>query len=270
MKYFGYFSKTKLNKLTKREMNELLVLEGVFEVKHRINIPRDGNMVPISLNSENRLVGPTKVLTHEFYKFVLKTYNSQIDALFLDFSYHFNSEVFGLEHAEKKKIARGHYLKYTRSIRKEKIDLVREIKSSSGIDTVMNASQLELLLDKQNALKSNLAEIDSILLKQYLLGKADYFSSELIDDSDIITEIILFEAGLKILLSLNDQYKFERYDYFTSSDESNKQVDSVEVHKTEKKKPLHNNIAKAKKKPIISDTEAITYLLENVFSKNKN
>ncbi|MCM4150925.1 hypothetical protein DHD05_04905 [Arenibacter sp. N53] len=247
MKYFGLFKKVDLNALTEPKRKQLLVKKGIWETRFRINLPRDGNMSLVSATADNEVVYVSENVQEELYGFILKTYQEEIAVNFQDFYYRFNGAAYGLEPKEIKQLA---LLQFTYNFKKAfdlAVGFTRTKEKAPGIKNIENMPKLELMEAKQNALKSNLA--DSELLIEFLMGHVGYFDSQLALDNPLLKSIIEFETGFKILTNLNFEYHFE------------------EIRKPSAQIP--EEIPIPKEKPMLSDQDAVEYLLANVFNKKQ-
>ena len=80
---------------------------------------------------------------------------------------------------------------------------------------------------------------------------------ELLENIEIISEVIEFESGLRILLSLNTQFTFENESCFSTTElEQNKKKQHI----------IPKSPQMVKKEPLFTDQKAIEYLLKNVFN----
>ncbi|PXX21250.1 hypothetical protein [Arenibacter sp. ARW7G5Y1] len=246
MKYFGIFKKVDLNALTEAKRKQLLVKKGIWETRFRINLPRDGKMSLVSATADNEVIYVSENVQEELYGFILKTYQEEIAVNFQDFYYRFNGATYGLEVGEIKKLA---LLQFTFNFKKAfhlAVDFTRTKERAPGIKNIENMPKLELMEAKQNAWKSNLAASD--MLYEFLMGHVGYFDSQLALDNPLLKSIIDFETGFRILTNLNFDYHFE------------------EIRKPSTQIP-EEIIPIPKEKPMLSDQDAVEYLLANVFNK---
>ena len=200
----------------------------------------------MTATADNEVIYVSKSVQEELYGFILKTYQEEIAVNFQDFYYRFNGAAYGLDPKEIKQLA---LLQFTYNFKKafnHGIDFTRTKEKAPGIQTIENMPKLELMEAKQNALKSNLAE--SELLYEFLMGQVAYFDSQLAQDNPLLKSIIEFETGFRILTNLNFDYHFE---------ETRKPTTQIPVE----------IIPIPKEKPMLSDQDAVEYLLANVFNK---
>ena len=250
MKYFGLFKKVDLNALTEPKRKQLLVKKGIWETRFRINLPRNGKMSLISATADNEVIYVSENVQEELYGFILKTYQEEIAVNFQDFYYRFNGASYGLVPKEIKQLA---LLQFTYNFKKAfdlGVDFTRTKDKAPGIQSVENMPKMELMEGKQNALKSNLAMSD--MLFEFLMGHVGYFDSQLALDNSLLKSIIEFETGFKLLTNLNFEYHFE------------------EIRKPSTEKPylpINQEKPIPKEKPMLSDQDAVEYLLANVFNK---
>lgn len=250
MKYYGIFKKVDLNALTDPKRKNLLVKKGIWETRTRIKLPRDGTMSLLSATTDNEVIYVPEGVQEELYGFILQIYEEEIAVNFQDFYYRFNGTIYGLEVGEIKNMA---LLQFTYNFKKAfdlAVDFTRTKERGPGIQTVENMPKLELMEAKQNALKSNLAA--SNMLYEFLMGHGAFFDTQLAQDNPFLKSIIEFETGFRILTNLNFDYHFE------------------EIRKPSTEKPYVPIIQERpipREKPMLSDQDAVEYLLANVFKK---
>ena len=252
MKYFGIFKKVDLNTLTEPKRKQLLVKKGIWETRFRINLPRDGSMSLVSATTDNEVIYVSESVQEELYGFILKTYQEEIAVNFHDFYYRFNGATYGLELKEIKQLA---LLQFTYNFKKAfdlAVDFTRTKEKAPGVKNIENMPKLELMEMKQIALKSNLAASD--MLNEFLMGHVGYFDSQLALDNPLLKSIIVFETGFRILTNLNFEYQFE------------------EIRKPSTEKPylpINQEKPIPKEKPMLSDQNAVEYLMANIFNKKQ-
>ncbi|WP_417196990.1 hypothetical protein [Bizionia sp.] len=216
MKYFGKLERKKFEKESQNKQDEILVLNEFYE-----RIMRTGNVsvsdafsksVRVSLTPSNQ---PTKILVDEIYELLLVRYKLYIENIFIAFFHEFNEEIYGLTHAEARKIALQNFKLIYKDLKIEGFNKVNRETSSLGIENIAVEKRLEYLSLRRMAIKRNIA-IRSFVL-EYLYGNMEFFTDEFVNENDLINEFIFFESQLKIILSLNDRYAFETDIYFSKA-----------------------------------------------------
>lgn len=152
---------------------------------------------------------------HELAKIVfdfLKThYEAGIGGDLTLFNRDFDIETFGLSEQEKRKRALHHFNTYFElAIGDRQIGMER---SSDGETTAekrfktLKATQSDFIYELQN--------INDIVLF-YLFGSIDRFDVNFYESNALIQSIFRFENYLSILISLNNKFKFEDENYYSS------------------------------------------------------
>lgn len=256
MEYLGSLKNMELDDLSIDERNGILVSNGLFSEVYSIPIPNDGTLSPIIDSNAQRIVEPAIKLCNVFYTFVTTKYEQKITTAFLDFFYGFNNEVYGLDHSKKKAIALEYFKDYADDLTRDNVPFINLLKLKTGSDIVESQGKFEMLYDKQNMLKINLAKNEELIFI-YLKGDEEYFTVKLMDDIEILGEVIDFEYKLKIAISLNEQFSFEKDSYFTKIHIENENREPPVIQKPPKR---------VQKQPLISNQEAIEYLIKNIFN----
>ena len=262
MDYFGFFEKTDLLSLSEEERIDLYISKGLYLSIDQISIPLDGTPIAIIKENSRKVIEPSKELTEAFYGFIVSNYADLITNMFIDFFYNYNRQTTLLEPLEVKKIARGHYLYIAEKILQDRIDLVRMHKGPNGRQRVSNAEKLELFDIQRDVLPLNLITKFPEGLARFLMGDNRFFANALILDVPILDEIVTFEAYLKVLLNLNDEFGFEKDDYFEVEG-----AGTPEANPDEAQTAIPGKKSNKKKRPVLTDAEALRYLLDNVFKK---
>ncbi|MBO0321562.1 hypothetical protein J0X14_04565 [Muricauda sp. CAU 1633] len=247
---FGLLKGHDLTNMDPMDRQRLLLSHGLMEPIHVIALTAEPKQVfpptgpPVMRYTQH----PTIAL----HSFLLDRYIDLIDGPFLGFFHDFNEEIFGLGKKKSKKLALQYYTLLADSMITKSIRFIRVQKDKSGIESVSNIGKLEMLDGQRNTLKDNLA--NSELLDHYLMGDEGHFSIDLVGNDKTLGHFIDFETALKILLSLNHSYGFEANPF------------SVPQEKTfEEPNQVKKTIPKIKKTSVLSDEEALDYLLKNVF-----
>jgi hypothetical protein len=252
---FGLLKGHDLINMDPMDRQRLLVSHGLMEPIHVIALTTEPKQVfPLTGPPEMRY---TQHLTIALHSFLLNRYADLIDGPFLGFFHDFNEEIFGLGKKKAKKLALHYYTLLADSMITKSIRFIRVQKDKSGIESVNNMGKLEMLEGQRNAMMDNLAETG--LLDHYLMGNEGHFSMHLVDNDKTLGHFIDFESGLKILLSLNHSYGFEANPFA-----------ELQEGAMEKPTEVKKTIPKIKRTPILSDEDALDYLLKNVFGSKGN
>ncbi|TLF44839.1 hypothetical protein [Maribacter aurantiacus] len=122
----------------------------------------------------------------------------------------------------------------------------------------MNSTPLEDCYDKRTTLASRAIKDHQEGLEHFLMGKKEYFTSELIANVPVLTEIIKFQGGLQSLLDLNEDFSFEEDRFFNVSTKKEKEPLDSENKKLGKK---------SRQSRMPTDEEAKKYLIDTLFRK---
>ena len=260
MNYLGYLSGFDLENLSLQERNELFVSKGLFSKFLSIAISKDGSFTKIASNNANENIEPSFELREALYLYITQTYDSDITGAYLDFFHAFNNEIYGLEDSEMKKITLDHFKEFVNDVSKDTPAFLDVLKLEDGSERIENQNKLEILFDKQNALKFNLINEMELLVK-YLIGDSLWFNMVLVDENEILNEVIDFETKLKIILGLNERFLFEKDTYFKNP---------LIAKKPDESKVETSPLSNTKRTPLLTDQKAIEYLLKNVFNHKRD
>ncbi|MEW2923101.1 hypothetical protein AB1A65_16645 [Muricauda sp. ANG21] len=252
---FGLLKGHDLTNMDPMDRQRLLVSHGLMEPIHVIALTVEPKQVFPPTGPP--VIRYTQYLTIALHSFLLDQYADIIDGPFFGFFHDFNEDTFGLGKKRTKKLALQYYTLLADSMITKSIRFIRIQKDKTGIESVNNMGKLEMLDGQRNALKDNLA--NSGLLDHYLMGNGGHFSVDLVGNDTTLGHFIDFETGLKILLSLNHSYGFEANPYSEAQEKIFEEPN--EVKKT---------TPKIKKNPVLSDEDALDYLLKNVFGSKGN
>ena len=288
MDYFGYVQQKEFELLSEEAQTDFLLSEGIYTTVNTFTLTQSG-MVRIGPHDLTERHVLSKIVEAQLYKFVVDRYSEFISQEFYTFQIEFNEKKYGLKTSKQKNIALRYYKRYYNQVATKVINVITQRNLENGGVAVERIPKLEFLRGQQNAMLSNLGKTD--LLQQFLFGNEGYFVAGRINEFKILDDIIDFEVALSVMLSLNGQFQFEKDGFFAPGMDYDHHPDqSVEKeHNTTLKtdeKPLNGGekeeIAlgktedstnttptkkKVKKRPVLTDEEAIEYLLENVFRK---
>lgn len=211
--YFGYLKTEKLHSLYVEEKMTLFISKKLFTSTRVLNLTPKTAINLLDPEQYKTVKEPVKALLNAYYSHITNTFREYIENIFIDFFHSFNNQIFALENPEIKKIARLHYLTIIDNIHSPNFDIVRMTKNANGIPKVNNATKLELYSIKQDTFKTRAVQEYSKGLDQFLMGNIKNFNDGLLSEIPILKEIIQFEGDLKILLALNEEFKFEEFDF---------------------------------------------------------
>lgn len=285
MKYLGCIQQKEFEALSSDKQLEFLLSKGIMIPVERV-ILRKGVISRKMMDTEaTKLTEPNKQVVAECYEFILQQYEHPISVQLYDFYLGFNEEIYGLKKSKQKQIALEHFKNHFEAIATKIVSVAYERQLESGVTILESMAKLEFLKAEQNALKYELSK--TTLLNHFLYGNTDFFTRMLPKEYKIIADIIRFEGGYKILSSLHSQYHFEvnstkqplkkkntlkRTQNTTNTSKKatkNTLNNTPLTHEKGQKHPLNEEWKKTTniKTPLISDKEAIAYLLKTVFTK---
>lgn len=217
MSYFGYLNKDLLINKTTEELGNYFVELNLYEIncyaKGNVSNIKDG-VIELRYNPNELVMEPKEKLVDEFYSFIKDLYNYEINSGKFTFFESFNNEIYGLDFADQKRNALSHFLKIYNETYIDVITFFDEKISDNGITHTTSHSKFKMLHAQQKSFKTNL--INEVKLTQYLIGNKDFFNKESLSTKYLtITDTILFETWLQILIELNDRFNFEEDLYFT-------------------------------------------------------
>mgnify|MGYP000565689714 CR=1 FL=1 len=299
MDYFGCIPQDKFELLSKEEQTNFLLSKNIYTTINVISLTQ-GGWTPLTFNDTTQKHVPIKIVETRFYEFVVAHYAEYITQQFYNFYIDFNEKKYGLKASKQKKLALKYFKSYYEHVATKAIAIVTKQNLENGGIIIKNIPKIEFLKEQQRTLESELSNTE--LLQQFLFGNKDYFVATRINEFKILNEVIDFEVALSILLSLNGQYHFEKDGYISKSDlkkDPNNSNKVSENNPNKKDKTLPSNTNKnpetgyltskkglniglqptdatktitskkiVEKRTLITDEEAIQYLIESVFSKN--
>lgn len=276
MKYLGCIKQKEFEGFSPQQQSEFLVSKGIWMLMNRMTLKKNHGIDKID-SELTQLPVPKTDVANEFYQFIVARYESSIFTPFYNFSLGFNEDRYGLKKSKQKQLALRHFKDYFETLANKSIAIGFDVKLENGGTYLEPMNKLQIIYAQQNALKSELSKTK--LLNQFLFGNTAFFTLALIEDFKLLEEIIYFEGILKILVSLNDQYHFEKTGVLTSTTPKKTQKKTQNtLSKTVKntpnpsKKPIEYPVLEEKQPikkrvPLISDEEAIEYLIATVFTK---
>jgi len=205
--YFGILNPEKVTTLKDEELLDYYIDNELFYVSHSYSIDK------IEIENPKIDLKPTQAVINTFYDYLKQLFSREIDQSFLHFFNDFNESNYGLDKTAQRKIALEHFNELYKKIKVLEAGFVKREKDDNGIEQVKNMNRFDFLKGRQNGQKQQLATTENIL--QFLNGNATYFNSEQFHSNPNTKQFIAFEASLKILISLNGQYKFEEDFHFT-------------------------------------------------------
>jgi len=257
--YFGCLANEGLLELTNEQRLNLFKKKKLYISSIVVAIPFNKT---INLNDKSNFktrLEPCPPLLDAYYAFILQRYQEHINNVFINFFHQFNNHTIGLKKKEAKIIARLLFMNIINNRNAPGFDFVHLLENPDGIPKLENTPKIELYYTKREAMKLNAIQNYPEGLNEYLTGNANYFNEKLIDKVTILKEIIQFEGELKIILTLNKQYKFEKYSTPLPSIDNQSETKSS-------KKTLKDPIFKNK---IPTEQEMDDYLMKYVFSEKE-
>lgn len=156
---------------------------------------------------------PTNLFSDEFYKFIIKTYQSDITYRMVQFFSPFEDQIFGKSLEVQKELALEAFNILFDRLSLKIITIPRIRLSENEIarhELIERMAKVKFGLD---AMKDNFSD-DSELLFDYLHGNKDVFNRSLLHTNEKLEKRIQRYVDLQILIELNDRYKFETNKYF--------------------------------------------------------
>lgn len=247
--------------MSEKDKAALFVSKGLYSNSQVLGISFNTSIEFDEPSNYKTVQEPFKELTTSYYKFITHTYRKWITDRFMGFFFEFNKEVMIMEPKKAKRIAREHYISIAESMEGPKLDMLYMTKSAFGTDRVKNATIMELFSIRQGALSIRAIQEHPDGLDQFLMGNSEYFNDDLISKAPILEEILRFEVDFKILLTLNEDYRFEEIGI-----QSVKTVQNEPTLKTEMatKTPTKKSYSRTE---MPSEEEIEQYLIKHVFSK---
>ncbi|CAM4087454.1 hypothetical protein ZORO111903_00310 [Zobellia roscoffensis] len=253
MTYYGLLKNLDLNSVTLNELKGIHLYNGLFHEVQRVKLSLDGSPNAISKDNSQPVYVPNAEMTKEFYDFILEVYEDVIENSLIGFFYAYEEDILGLDEIDTRKIALKYYKEVARLTIKDEFDILSVRKSAAGHRLMNRAKKLELFNMRQEALQENLVTQNPMPLTHFLIGDATYFDERLIAKLPVLDEVLKFEASLRILLTLNEQFNFEENDF--GSTPSTKNLVTLQPKQ------------KRKKAALLSDDDATNFLIDTVFSK---
>lgn len=206
-KYFGILNNEEVTTLEVEELLDYYIENELFYVSHSYSIDK------IGIENPKIDLKPTQEVINAFYDYLTKELSRNINRQFLLFFSDFNDKIYGLGSKEQQKIALKQFNKLYKKIKVLEASFVKRQKDANGIEQVQNMNRFDFLKGRQIAEKQQVATTENIL--EFLNGNEAYFNREQFHSNPNTKQFIAFEANLKILISLNGQYKFEEDFHFT-------------------------------------------------------
>ncbi|TMU55675.1 hypothetical protein [Flagellimonas algicola] len=285
MSYFGLLKGYPLGDMEKGERNRLFVAEGLFQNIYVVSLKTGLNQVYPP--KDPPVPRPTKVLIDDLHKFLLKTFEHTIYTPFYEFFVEFNDEVFGMDKATEREAALKYFKVLADHIITKVIRIFHVHGDNGDIKRVKNLPKMDLLQGQREALKSNLT--NSPILLPYLEGNSAYFNSNEAKLAEPIRSFLEFEMVYKILLNLDDMYGFsskaqkgnkalvndDKSDSLGQKHNVTRQREDIKTEETERTSSTKSDLTERTPSPkknlnertLLSEEEALRYLIENVFSK---
>ncbi|QNM86763.1 hypothetical protein H9W90_06505 [Polaribacter pectinis] len=216
-KYFGIFTKEKYNIPNPNEIIKLFIKDNIFKetvsgkiLEQKKTNEKNGFEFRVGFNLNEREYYYTFELVSEVYSFMMTYFTGSLKIHLILFQRDFEIENYGLSEKKKKKKAKKIFDKLFFQLTDKKDIALNENK----IDTNVIEKRFNSLKREQNKLIESL-KFEEEILNNYLLGKKDFFTRELLDQNQLLLKIFEFEKKLSILIGLNKKFQFEYDDIFT-------------------------------------------------------
>ncbi len=193
--------------IKKDQLENYLVHKGYYEKYNTISISDFSDHIEKSIK-------PNKDLLDAFYNYIITKYQVVIDRNIHSFFYDFEELVYGLDDKDSKRIALQKFNEIYRVINIKGLNFSNNYKSENGINITQSKGRMFMLFGIREAMKSSIGLQENIV--SFLIGFDEYFTSPEFTDEEVFKDLIRFESNLKILVQLNEQYKFEPDYYFTN------------------------------------------------------
>ncbi len=253
MTYYGLLKNLDLNSVSLNELKGIHLSNGLFHEVQRVKLSLDGSPNAISKDNSQPVYVPNAEMTKEFYDYILEVYEDVIENSLIGFFHAYEEDILGLDEIDTRKIALKYYKEVALLTIKDEFEILSVRKSAAGHGLINRAKKLELFNMRLKVLQENLAAQNPMPLTHFLIGDAAYFDERLITKLPVLDEVLKFEASLRILLTLNEQFNFEEDDSGSIPSATNLAVTQP--------------IQKKKKVPLLSDADATNFLIDTVFSK---
>ncbi|MGO4921383.1 hypothetical protein [Maribacter spongiicola] len=259
IKYFGCLKGEKLNELSSDQRLKLFKSKNLYVTSRVLNLTSNTAINLLDASKFKVIQEPSKELLNTYYMFLKQAYQEDINNVFFNFFHQFNNHIIGLKKKEAKRVSRLLYLNIINNKQAPSFDIVHMLENANGIPKLENTPKIDLYFMKRDTMKYRIIEEYPKGLDEFLIGDTTHFEKNLKDNVSIIKEVIQFEGELKIILALNEEYKFEKRNIIQSipkdiGDDKNQQT-------------TLNKIGLTATMP--TDEEMDTYLMEHVFSKKK-
>ncbi len=205
--YFGILNNDIVNDFSVQEQFDFMIDNELFYVSHLYSMDNQ------EIENPEIDLKPTQAVINALYDYFKQLFSREIDLPFLHFFNDFNESNYGLDKTAQRKIVLEHFNELYKKIKVLEAGFVKREKDDNGIEQVKNMNRFDFLKGRQNGQRQQLATTENTL--QFLNGNATYFESEQFKNNTSTRQFIEFETNLKILVSLNGQYKFEEDFHFT-------------------------------------------------------
>ncbi|APQ18794.1 hypothetical protein [Maribacter hydrothermalis] len=257
--YFGMLKSEKLNELSNEQRLKLFKTKKLFVTTKVLKLPSNAPINLLDTTNFKSRIEPKSELVDAYYTFVLHTYQEYINNVFINFFHQFNNHIIGLKKKEAKTVGRLLYINIINNKHSPSFDIVHLLENTHGIPKLENTPKIELYTIKRDTMKLRTIQKYPKGLNEFLMGNSSHFEESLKENLSIIKEIIQFEGELKIILALNDEYKFEE----------NKTIPSIPQNNVRAKSQQTTSNKMGITATMPTDEEMEAYLMEHVFSKKK-
>lgn len=211
-KYYGFLEKEKFITWEKKKQVDYLVSEKACCWSRIIAGSINENVLVGDLNESKLVFRPSDDTIEEFHEFIVTKYDHLISIGFVSFFRDFNNSVFGLDIKEQRRFALKRFNEIYKKVDVPQIEIIERKKEFGIIDHIENSNRFVKLLQISSAKIIELCPLP--IAMEYFYGNEVFFNSEVFKNLDSFKEIISFETDLKILVNLNESYRFEDDFYF--------------------------------------------------------
>ncbi len=200
-KYFGILNNEKVENLEVEELFKFYIDNELFYISHLYSIDNQ------EIGNPQIELKPTQIVINSLCDYSKELLSRKIDSPFLLFFNEFNESIYGLDIAAGQQLALKRFNELYKKIKVLKASFLKREKDSNGVEQVQSMNRFDFLKGRQNAQKKELATTENVL--EFLNGNDTHFNSQKFIDNPNTKQFIEFETNLKMLVSLNSNYKFE-------------------------------------------------------------
>ncbi|WP_147676277.1 hypothetical protein [Algibacter pacificus] len=216
-KYFGIITDADFINKEAIDQDSYLVEKNLFRMKKvlKLSAKLDGlNIGQIAARGcmQNMVdeCKPAEELLKDIYLFLTAVYKSVINGVSYSFFSDFDKLTYGRQKEDACQYAADRFRNIFESICPMQYQILK--KDLNGV--VRLGSVFKSLKNRQDMAVFDL-EKERNLVIQFLTGNRSYFNRELFETNNTVVDIVNFEGHLITLLTLNNEYKFEKENCFS-------------------------------------------------------